>query len=182
MNNNDKNLFVRNIIPESRIVAKAVQSKSGLDIDEALANISEYDKVIPTDLKFNNDGKMVLMHDTKIITKQTPLDLGEMKGPIMCVVIDALDTATQGTITQNQLNILQKSRLNIVEFNNELYTLNDLGHIEGSLTYSHVGAENNRIFIKCFTITLNTLAWVLTIRPIPELDYDENTKTLNIID
>lgn len=70
MNNNDKNLFVRNIIPESRIVAKAVQSKSGKDIDEALANISEYDKVIPTDLKFNNDGKMVLMHDTKIITKQ----------------------------------------------------------------------------------------------------------------
>ena len=71
---------------------------------------------------------------------------------------------------------------NIVEFNNELYTLNDLDHIEGYLTYSHVGAENNRIFIKCFTITLNTLAWVLTIRPIPELDYDENTKTLNIID
>ena len=70
MNNNDKNLFVRNIIPESRIVAKAVQSKSGKDIDEALTNISEYGKVIPTDLKFNNDGKMVLMHDTKIITKQ----------------------------------------------------------------------------------------------------------------
>lgn len=70
MNNNDKNLFVRNIIPESRIVAKDVQSKSGKDIDEALAKIPEYDKVIPTDLGFNNDGKIVLIHNTQIITKQ----------------------------------------------------------------------------------------------------------------
>ena len=119
----NKSLFYRNKVLDERLVARAVQSESGLDIDETLAKIPEYDKVIPTDLGFNNDRKIVLIHDTQIISEQTPLDLGEMKGSINCVVINALNTATQGTITQNQLDILQKSRLNIIEFNNELYTL-----------------------------------------------------------
>lgn len=41
----NKSLFYRNNIPDERLVARAVQSESGLDIDEALAKIPEYDKV-----------------------------------------------------------------------------------------------------------------------------------------
>ena len=135
----------------------------------------------PTDVKFNDDGNMVLMHDTTIITKQTPLSLGEMKGPITVVNITSPAEAVNGTITAAQLATLQKSNMNMIMFNHEVFTLMDKGHTEGFLTYTHVGIENDLIYIKTFTITVSTLAWVLNIRPVPKMEYDESTKTLNIV-
>lgn len=135
----------------------------------------------PTDVKFNTDGSLVLMHDTTIITKQTPLSLGEMKGPITIVNITSPAEAVNGTITAAQLATLQKSNMNMIMFNHEVFTLMDKGHTEGFLTYTHVGIENDLIYIKTFTITVSTLAWVLNIRPVPKMEYDESTKTLNIV-
>ena len=97
------------------------------------------------------------------------------------ITISTTPTATQGTITINQLSTLQSNDFNIIEFNNELYTLMDKGHTAGYLTYSHVGIENDLIYIKTFTITTSTRSWVLNIRVVPNMEYNESTKTLNII-
>lgn len=144
----------------------------------------EFEKLVkqtPTDIAFDNDGNLVLKHDSNIITKQTPLNLGAMKGPIETVEIIAPPESTEGTITSNQLAILQKSDLNEVMFNHERFIDMDLGHTEGFLTYTHVGIENHIVYIKTFTITINTLAWKINIRPVPNLVYDESTKTLSIM-
>ena len=144
-------------------------------------NFENLIKETATDIAFNDNGDIVLKHDSNIITEQAPLSLGAMKGPIKIVNIVTTAEATQGTITQQQLGDLQFSEMNMIMFNHEVYTLMDKGHSEGFLTYSHVGFENDLTYIKTFTITINTLSWVLNIRSIPKFEYDESTKTLNIV-
>ena len=78
-----------------------------------------------------------------------------------CVSITAPAEATQGTLTQEQLDKLQESDANYIMFNNEMYYLGDKGHIEGYLGYTHNGYDNNRGWQKTITITLSTRAWVL---------------------
>ncbi len=70
-------------------------------------------------------------------------------------------STTQGTLTQTQLETLQSNEDNYVMFQHEKYYLNDKGHTEGYLTYTHTGYENNTYWIKSITITISTLAWVL---------------------
>ncbi len=75
-------------------------------------------------------------------------------------------TATAGTITDAQLEILQSSDYATIIFNHERFVLMDKAHTEGFLTYSHVGIENSVIWVKCFTITIATKGWVLTTKQI----------------
>lgn len=138
-------------------------------------------KETATDVVFNDEGNIVLKHDSNIITKQTPLSLGAMKGPIEIVNIVTTAEAVNGSITSEQLKTLQFSEMNMIMFNHEVYTLMDKGHTEGFLTYSHVGFENGLTYIKTFTITISTLTWVLNINSIPKFEYDESTKTLSIV-
>lgn len=99
---------------------------------------------------------------------------------VATVQIEAPAEATQGILPANQLAILQASDNNNIMFNHEKFYLNDLGHTEGFLTYTHVGIENNLVYIKLFTITISNLSWVLNIRSVPEMAYDAATKTLTI--
>lgn len=71
--------------------------------------------------------------------------------------------ASEGTITADQLTTLQASDANYIEMVNdkELYYLNDSGHIEGYLTYSHVGIENSKATIKTLTITVSARSFVI---------------------
>lgn len=159
--------------------AGKIQTSSGNEVDsESFENLV---KEIVTDIDFNEEGNVVLMHDSNIISNQTPLSLGIMKGPIEIVKITATSEAVNGSITSEQLKTLQFSDMNMIMFNNEIYTLMDKDHVNGYLTYSHIGFENNLTYIKTFTITINNLTWVLNINPIPKFDYDEENKTLNII-
>lgn len=77
--------------------------------------------------------------------------------------------ASEGTITAEQLAVLQASESNYIEMVNdkELYTLNDNGHVEGYLTYSHVGIENNKATIKTLTITVSTKSFVIVTTVVP---------------
>ena len=77
--------------------------------------------------------------------------------------------ATSGTITQDQLTILQLNKSNYIEMvnDNELYYLNDNGHTDGYLTYSHVGIENGKATIKTLTITLSAKSFVIVTTVIP---------------
>lgn len=76
-------------------------------------------------------------------------------------ITDVPSAATNGTLTEIQLATLQASDSNYIMFNNEKYYLNDKGHTEGYLTYSHVGAQSDEIYLKTITITISTRAWVL---------------------
>lgn len=85
------------------------------------------------------------------------------------VPINVPKGATNGNITDEQLTILQKSDLNYIEMVNdkELYYLNDPGHEEGFLTYSHVGIENSKATIKTLTITVSAKSFVIVTTVVP---------------
>lgn len=85
------------------------------------------------------------------------------------VSIDLPKGAKNGNITQSQLNILQASEFNCIEMknDNEIYYLNDPGHEEGFLTYSHVGIENSKTTIKTLTITVSAKSFVIVTTVVP---------------
>lgn len=70
-------------------------------------------------------------------------------------------SATNGTLTAEQLTLLQSSENNYIMFQHEKYYLEDKGHVEGYITYTHTGYENGTYWIKSITITISTRAWVL---------------------
>lgn len=95
------------------------------------------------------------------------------------VVISAPASATSGTITQSQLNILRANDDNYILLNNEIYRLADKQTEQGYLVYTHTGQDSTgNYFIKCLTITISTLGWVMTseqqgIKEINFTDYTE---------
>lgn len=75
------------------------------------------------------------------------------------------ETATNGTFTDYEISTLQNGT-KYIEFNKELYELNDMQHISGYLTFSHLGAENSKHMTKCITITISAKTWVLTTQEV----------------
>lgn len=77
--------------------------------------------------------------------------------------------ASSGTVTDEQLATLQANDANYIEMVNdkELYYLNDPGHEEGFLTYSHVGIENSKATIKTLTITVSAKSFVIVTTVVP---------------
>lgn len=101
----------------------------------------------------------------------------------VAVSVDAKAEATNGTITDAQLAVLQASDSNYIMFNHEKFFLNDDGAKEGFLTYTHVGHENSKTTLKFFTITVSTKAWVLTTQSVQTINVtenDDNTVSLEI--
>lgn len=88
---------------------------------------------------------------------------------IYTVSINLPKGAKNGNITQSQLDILQASEFSCIEMVNdkELYYLNDTGHVEGFLTYSHVGIENSKTTIKTLTITVSAKSFVIVTTVVP---------------
>lgn len=78
-------------------------------------------------------------------------------------ISDVLADATNGTLTDEQLATLQSYDGNYIMFNHEKYYLQDKGHIEGYLTYTHTGYEHNQMWLKSITITIATKTWVLNV-------------------
>ena len=71
--------------------------------------------------------------------------------------------ATQGTLTENQLELIQQSTFNYLILDNECYLLMDNQVASGYMVYSHVGQDStNNYFIKCITITVSTRGWVMS--------------------
>lgn len=96
----------------------------------------------------------------------------EAEGPASTVVsIDAPESATNGTLTENELASLQASDNASIMFNHKKYYLGGKGHQEGYLTYTHSGYENNVHILESITITISTRAWVLNATDV--LDEEE---------
>lgn len=111
-------------------------------------------------------------------TLLTTLKIGDTYYKIIepvAVEITANVGATNGTITDSQLSVLQASDSNYVMFNHEKFFLNDDGAKGGLLTYTHVGHENSKTTLKFFTITVSTKAWVLTTQSVQTINVIENS-------
>lgn len=111
------------------------------------------------------------------------IELDETNNKVVCttkevgagvdVTFNYPPTATEGILTKDDLNKLQFNEDCKIMFNNEVYRLEDKGHNEGYLTYTHNGYDNNDHWQKCITITISTRSWVLNIGQLATKEYVE---------
>lgn len=87
-------------------------------------------------------------------------DISGISGGIAVILSDP-STAVKGTLTTDQLTILQASNNNYIVFNNELYYLADKQHTTGILSYTHTGWDGSAVMTKSINITISTKAWAL---------------------
>ena len=71
------------------------------------------------------------------------------------------DDATQGTLTQEQVDVLRFNPNAYLVLNNELYYLNDNQHTPGVLVYTHNGYEKQKGIRKYISVTISTRGWVM---------------------
>lgn len=97
------------------------------------------------------------------------------------IVINAPSTATNGTLTESQLNFLNESENNYIIFDNEKYYLMDKNHETGYLVYSHVGHNSTDDYkIKCITVTTTTRGWQLNESNVKKLYKHNFVSKINI--
>ena len=141
--------------------------------DTAINNtIDNLSAVIPTDV-VGNGNKIYLVHNGTKLTPQTDVEFKTVNGTSIIgsgniavgggattvVVIDAPADATSGNLTASQLATLRENKGNLLEFNNEVYYLNDDEHNPGSLVYTHSGYnEGVSGMRKYISITIATAA------------------------
>lgn len=71
------------------------------------------------------------------------------------------DTATQGTLTQEQVDVLRFNPNAYLVLNKELYYLNGNQHTPGVLVYTNNDYENQKGIHKYISVTISTLGWVM---------------------
>lgn len=71
------------------------------------------------------------------------------------------DTATQGTLTQEQVDVLRFNPNAYLVLNNELYYLNGNQHIPDVLVYTYNGYENQKGIKKYISVTISTREWIM---------------------
>lgn len=86
--------------------------------------------------------------------------LNSLKAPDV-IITGVPESAVQGTLTQEQIEMLLANDKSRIIFNNEYYYLNDKFHKNGVLTYTHSGYDETGID-KYLNITVTTRGWVLT--------------------
>lgn len=136
------------------------------------ATIDNLSKAMPTDV-VGNGNKIYLVHDGTKLTPQTDVEFKTVNGTSIIgsgniavgggattvVVIDAPAEATNGNLTASQLATLRENKGNLLEFNNEVYYLNDDEHNPGLLVYTHSGYnEGVSGMRKYISITIATAA------------------------
>ena len=141
--------------------------------DTAINNtINNLSAAMPTDIQ-GSGNKIYLVHDGTKLTPQTDVEFKTVNGVSIIgsgnitaggsattvVVIDAPADATSGNLTASQLATLRENKGNLLEFNNEVYYLNDDEHNPGSLVYTHSGYNQGVSGMrKYISITIATAA------------------------
>ena len=86
-----------------------------------------------------------------------------------------LTGTTGGTLTSQQLQILQADDSNYILLNDEIYRLADKQDTSGYRVYMHTGQDNTQnFFTKSLTITISTLAWTLVSRVIVDTSTNQS--------
>lgn len=82
--------------------------------------------------------------------------------------LNVVPGATNGTLTQLQLDFLQNKKGNMIMVEHELYRLGSDGYNPGFLTYYHVGITGTTQHIKTLSITISTRAWTIVVKEVQE--------------
>lgn len=85
------------------------------------------------------------------------------------IVLTLPASVENGTLTQAQYSQLVNKKGNVLVVNNECYRLEDKGHEEGFLTYTHVGITGTQQYIKTLTITISTYAFTIITTAVRDL-------------
>ena len=104
---------------------------------------------------------LTLTEDSVNINNKKIATVDDIAGIPVAVTITAPEGATNGTLDESQLATLQASKSNYIVFAHKKYTLKADGLVEGYLTYTYNGYENNKPVQEAITITVSTKAWVL---------------------
>lgn len=99
-------------------------------------------------------------------SSQTIANRGDIYEPKKVTLVNAREEATNGILTEEEYTTLTTDTSAYIYFNKEKYNLADNMHNIGSMTYTHLGYENNVFMLKAITITLNNKTWVLNEREI----------------
>lgn len=89
------------------------------------------------------------------------LTKSSIEGLLGYSIILTPDTATQGTLTQEQVDTLRFNPNAYLVLNNELYYLNNNQHTPDVLVYSHNGYENQKEIRKYISVTISTRGWIM---------------------
>ena len=100
------------------------------------------------------------------ITSQTLANKGDIYEPKKVTLKNAQEEATNGSLTEDEYLTLTTDTTAYIYFNKEKYNLADNMHNTGSMTYTHLGYENNVFMLKAITITLNNKTWILNEKEI----------------
>lgn len=104
---------------------------------------------------------LVVSEDGATINGKKIVVSDEIVGIPSHITITAPEGATSGTLDETQLQTLRANLSNFIVFAHKEYHLKADGLVEGYLTYTYNGYENNRHIQECITITISTRGWVL---------------------
>lgn len=134
---------------------------TGLYISGAYDTLRQLQSAFPTgntNLYIVNADKYIYYWNGSTWTKGGTIDATYAFG----VELQVPNTATNGTLTQEQFNQLSNNENAYILFNNERYLLMDKGHEADTWGYSHLGADITGAKIKVITINTSNRSWVLT--------------------
>lgn len=174
--------YVSEIVPENITDIKTISTEIIGDDTVNTVEVTTQKQVFTFEVTCKNGNGIVSVHalshtvvgsetvtiiqvstDTGNLEFEVHAENGKNGTVIKNVTFTVPSTATSGTLTEEVLAVLQENDNNYIIFDNEIYRLQDKQHEEGYLIYSHVGHNStNDFMVKCITITINTLAWVLT--------------------
>ena len=90
------------------------------------------------------------------------LTKSSIEGLLGYSIILTPDNATQGTLTQEQVDVLRFNPNAYLVLNNELYYLNNNQSTPGILVYTHNGYDGQKGIRKYISVTISTRGWVMT--------------------
>lgn len=99
-----------------------------------------------------------------VTLSETTISGGSGSGLEVIEITDVPSTATNGTLTSDQMTIANKATPSCIKFNNEYYYKMGEGHTADTYVYTHNGytETDGGATIKYITVTVATSAWVLT--------------------
>lgn len=117
------------------------------------------------DLASSKQGKLVSGTNIKTINGETLIGSGDLlidKLYSSAISLEFLSgSSTSGTMSINQLAVLQESDYNFISLNGDNYYLSDKNTAGNTLIYTHVTYSDGEVIVRFITINISALSWTL---------------------
>lgn len=107
------------------------------------------------------DVNVDVVYENGIPTRLDSLTKSSIEGLLGYSIILTPDTATQGTLTQEQVDTLRFNPNAYLVLNKELYYLNNNQSTPGVLVYTHNGYDGQKGIHKYISVTISTRGWAM---------------------